>query len=131
MSKVHNESKQISKLEREYLNLQLKHQHLQESFNNEKSQTSQDAPDFNSFFKIKNLEHQIQEKYNVIRNLKVLVANVNDRSYEPYNAKVVTALIEQNDCVRIELGKVKQHYKELYERDKNTPATTVTRKKQV
>ncbi|GJR25905.1 retrovirus-related pol polyprotein from transposon TNT 1-94 [Tanacetum coccineum] len=65
-----------------------------------------EAPDFNSFFKIKNLEHQIQEKDNVIRNLKVLVANVNDRSCEPYNAKDVTTLIEQNDCVRIELEKI-------------------------
>ncbi|GJZ46250.1 retrovirus-related pol polyprotein from transposon TNT 1-94 [Tanacetum coccineum] len=115
MSKVHNESKHISKLEREYLNLQLKYQHLQESFDNKNSHTSQEAPDFNSFFKIKNLEHQIQEKDNVIRDLKVLVANVNDRSCEPYNAKDVTALIEQNDCVRIELEKVKQHYKELYD----------------
>ncbi|GKA68496.1 hypothetical protein Tco_0768413, partial [Tanacetum coccineum] len=113
MSKVHNESKHISKLEREYLNLQLKYQHLQESFDNKNSHMSQEAPDFNSFFKIKNLEHQIQEKDNVIRDLKVLVANVNDRSCEPYNAKDVTALIEQNDCVRVELEKVKQHYKEF------------------
>ncbi|GJS37530.1 hypothetical protein Tco_0535912 [Tanacetum coccineum] len=143
MSKVHDESKLISKLEREYLNLQLKYQHLQESFDNKNSQASQEAPDFNSFFKIKNLEHQIQEKDNVIRNLKVLVANVNDRSCEPYNAKDVTALIEQNDCVRIELEKVKQHYKELIsrldnfcpksfnERDNKAPSTPVTRKKQV
>ncbi|GJW31250.1 retrovirus-related pol polyprotein from transposon TNT 1-94 [Tanacetum coccineum] len=101
-------------LEREYLNLQLKYQHLQESFDNKKSQTSQEAPDFNSFFKIKNLEHQIQEKDNVIRDLKVLVVNVNDRSYVTYNAKDVTALIEENDCVRVEPEKVKQHYKELY-----------------
>ncbi|GJY86667.1 hypothetical protein Tco_0500693 [Tanacetum coccineum] len=97
MSKVHDESKLISKLEREYLNLQLKYQHLQESFDNKNSQASQEAPDFNSFFKIKNLEHQIQEKDNVIRNLKVLVANVNDRSCEPYNAKDVTALIENKN----------------------------------
>ncbi|GJU30829.1 hypothetical protein Tco_1174418 [Tanacetum coccineum] len=62
---------------------------------------------------IKNLEHQIQEKDNVIRHLKDLVANVNDRSREPYNAIDVTALIEQNDCDRVELEKVKQHYKEL------------------
>ncbi|GJU99233.1 retrovirus-related pol polyprotein from transposon TNT 1-94 [Tanacetum coccineum] len=103
MSKVHNESKHISKLERENINLQLKYQHLQESFDNNKSQTSQEAPDFNSFFKIKNLEHQIQEKDNVIRDLKVLVSNVNDRSCEPYNANDVTALIEQNECVRVEL----------------------------
>ncbi|GJT96005.1 hypothetical protein Tco_1091523 [Tanacetum coccineum] len=124
MSKVHDESKLISKLEREYLNLQLKYQHLQESFDNKNSQASQEAPDFNSFFKIKNLEHQIQEKDNVIRNLKVLVANVNDRSCEPYNAKDVTALIEQNDCVRVELEKVKQHYKELYDSIKITRTHT-------
>ncbi|GKA17812.1 integrase, catalytic region, zinc finger, CCHC-type containing protein, partial [Tanacetum coccineum] len=124
MSKVHDESKLISKLEGECLNLQLKYQHLQESFDNNKSHTVQEAPDFNSFFKIKNLEHQIQEKDNVIRNLKVIVANVNDRSCEPYNAKDVTALIEQNDCVRVELEKVKQHYKELYDSIKITRAHT-------
>ncbi|GJU71110.1 hypothetical protein Tco_1262515 [Tanacetum coccineum] len=124
MSKVHDKSKLISKLEGECLNLQLKYQHLQESFDNNKSHTVHEAPDFNSFFKIKNLEHQIQEKDNVIRNLKVLVANVNDRSCEPYNAKDVTALIEQNDCVRVELEKVKQHYKELYDSIKITRAHT-------
>ncbi|GKA34082.1 retrovirus-related pol polyprotein from transposon TNT 1-94 [Tanacetum coccineum] len=86
MSKVHDESKLISKLEREYLNLQLKYQHLQESFDNKNSQASQEAPDFNSFFKIKNLEHQIKEKDNVIRHLKDLVASVNNRSREPHNA---------------------------------------------
>ncbi|GJX05909.1 retrovirus-related pol polyprotein from transposon TNT 1-94 [Tanacetum coccineum] len=87
MSKVHNESKHISKLEREYLNLQLKYQHLQESFDNKNSQTSQEAPDFNSFFKIKNLEYQIQEKDNVIRDLKVLVANVNERRTSSSNTQ--------------------------------------------
>ncbi|GJT38014.1 retrovirus-related pol polyprotein from transposon TNT 1-94 [Tanacetum coccineum] len=100
---------------REYLNLQLKYQHLQESFDNKKSQASQEAPDFRSFFKIKNLEHQIQEKDNVIGHLKDLVTNVNDRSREPYSAVDVTALIEQNDCDRLELEKVKQHYKELFD----------------
>ncbi|GJY49329.1 hypothetical protein Tco_0439285 [Tanacetum coccineum] len=30
---------------------------------------------------------------------------MNDRSCETYNAKDVTALIEQNECVRVELGK--------------------------
>ncbi|GJY73719.1 retrovirus-related pol polyprotein from transposon TNT 1-94 [Tanacetum coccineum] len=124
MSKVHNELKHISKLERENINLQLKYQHLQESFDNNKSQTSQEAPDFNSFFKIKNLEHQIQEKDNVIRDLKVLVSNVNDRSCEPYNANDVTALIEQNECVRVELEEVKQHYKELFESIQITRAST-------
>ncbi|GJU46282.1 hypothetical protein Tco_1203548 [Tanacetum coccineum] len=124
MSKVHDESKLISKLEREYLNLQLKYQHLQESFDNKNSQASQEAPDFNSFFKIKNLEHQIKEKDNVIRHLKDLVASVNDRSREPYNAVDVTALIKQNDCDRVELEKVKQHYKELYDSIKIARAHT-------
>ncbi|GJY29204.1 hypothetical protein Tco_0404971 [Tanacetum coccineum] len=77
-----------------------------------------EAPDFNPFFKIKNLEHQIQEKDNVIRYLKGLVANVNDRSCEPYNAKDATALIEQNDCVRVELEKGIVEYVELALRQK-------------
>ncbi|GJT72611.1 hypothetical protein Tco_1031897 [Tanacetum coccineum] len=115
VSKVHDESKLISKLEREYLNLQLKYQHLQESFDNKKSQASPEAPDFRSFFKIKNLEHQIQEKDNVIGHLKDIVTNVKARSREPHSAVDVTALIEQNNCDRLELEKVKQHYKELFD----------------
>ncbi|GKA72421.1 hypothetical protein Tco_0778637, partial [Tanacetum coccineum] len=83
-----------------------------------------EAPDFNSFFKIKNLEHQIPEKDKVIRHLKDLVANVKDRICVPYNAKDVTALIKQNDCDRVELEKVKQHYKELYDSIKITRAHT-------
>ncbi|GKF64756.1 hypothetical protein Tco_0188204, partial [Tanacetum coccineum] len=70
------------------------------------------------------IEHKIQEKDNVIRHLKDLVANVNDRSREPYNAIDVIALIEQNDCDRVELEKVKLHYKELYDSIKITRAHT-------
>ncbi|GJY95179.1 hypothetical protein Tco_0511540 [Tanacetum coccineum] len=124
MSKVQNEIKHVSKLEREYLNLQLKYQHLQESFDNNKSQTSQDVPEFNSFFKINNLENQIQEKDNVIRDLKVLVSNVNDRNCEPYNANDVTDLLEQNERLRAEIEKVKQHYKEMFESIKITRTST-------
>ncbi|GJY42981.1 integrase, catalytic region, zinc finger, CCHC-type containing protein [Tanacetum coccineum] len=40
---------------------------------------------------------------------------MNDRSCETYNAKDVIAPIEQNECVRVELEKVKQHYNELYD----------------
>ncbi|GJU25701.1 retrovirus-related pol polyprotein from transposon TNT 1-94 [Tanacetum coccineum] len=54
------------------------------------TEMSKDVPEFNSFFKINNLENQIQEKDNVIRDLKVLVSNVNDRSCEPYNANYIT-----------------------------------------
>ncbi|GKB76633.1 retrovirus-related pol polyprotein from transposon TNT 1-94 [Tanacetum coccineum] len=51
-------------------------------------------------------------------------ASVNDRSREPHNAVDVTALIEQNDCDRVELEKVKQHYKKLYDSIKITRAHT-------
>ncbi|GKF12604.1 hypothetical protein Tco_0050530 [Tanacetum coccineum] len=56
-----------------------------------------------------------KQKDNVMGHLKDLVASVNDRSREPYNAIDVTALVEQNDCYRVELEKVKQHYKELFD----------------
>ncbi|GJX24143.1 retrovirus-related pol polyprotein from transposon TNT 1-94 [Tanacetum coccineum] len=61
------------------------------------------------------LKTQLQEKDNAIRNLKAQVSKMNDRSCETYNAKDVTALIEQNECIRVELEKVKQHYKEFKE----------------
>ncbi|GKC45295.1 hypothetical protein Tco_1063017 [Tanacetum coccineum] len=70
------------------------------------------------------LETQLQEKDNVIRNLKAQVSKMNDRSCETYNAKDVTALIEQNERVRAEIEKVKQHYKELYDSIKITRAHT-------
>ncbi|GJT29835.1 integrase, catalytic region, zinc finger, CCHC-type containing protein [Tanacetum coccineum] len=133
ISKLQNENQKdvnnemirgFNKLEVEYLNLQLKYQHLQENFRNNKSQTSQDVPEFDSFFRIKLLETQLQEKDNAIRNLKAQVSKMNDRSCETYNAKDVTALIEQNECVRVELEKVKQHYKELYDSIKITRVHT-------
>ncbi|GJR66792.1 hypothetical protein Tco_0012857 [Tanacetum coccineum] len=133
ISKLQNENQKdvndemirgFNKLEVEYLNLQLKYQHIQENFQNNKSQTSQDVPDFDSFFKIKILETQLQEKDNAIRNLNAQVSKMNDRSCETYNAKDVTALIEQNECVRVELEKVKQHYKELYDSIKITRSHT-------
>ncbi|GJT45209.1 hypothetical protein Tco_0953924 [Tanacetum coccineum] len=87
--------------------------------------------------KIKNLETQLQEKDNVIRNLKAQVSKINDRSCETYNAKDVTALIEQNECVRVELEKELLEYvigtcpKSFNERDNKAPSTPLTRKKQV
>ncbi|GKB93688.1 retrovirus-related pol polyprotein from transposon TNT 1-94 [Tanacetum coccineum] len=59
ISKLQNENQKdvndemirgFNKLEVEYLNLQLKYQHLQENFRHNKSQASQDVPEFNSFF---------------------------------------------------------------------------------
>ncbi|GJS88064.1 hypothetical protein Tco_0770700 [Tanacetum coccineum] len=56
--------------------------------------------------------------------MKAQVTKMNDRSCETYNAKDVTTLIEQNECVRAEIEKVKQHYKELYDSIKITHAHT-------
>ncbi|GJU10926.1 hypothetical protein Tco_1133322 [Tanacetum coccineum] len=116
----------------------LDYQRLQEKFGNNESQTSQDVLEFDSFFKINNLEAQLQEKDNVIRNLKVQVSKINDRSCETdctQNVKAldsqnveftkhVTALLEQNERLRAEIDKVKQHYKELYDSIKITHAHT-------
>ncbi|GKC43083.1 hypothetical protein Tco_1060805 [Tanacetum coccineum] len=136
---VNNEMiKGFNKLEVEYLNLKLKYQSLQEKFGNNESQTSQGVLEFDPFFKINNLEAQLQEKDNVIRNLKVQVSKMNDRSCETYctqNVKAldyqnveftehVTALLEQNERLRAEIDKVKQHYKELYDSIKITHAHT-------
>ncbi|GKB29303.1 hypothetical protein Tco_0868704 [Tanacetum coccineum] len=68
----------------------LEYQHLQESFDNKKSQASQEAPDFNSFFKIKNLEHQIQEKDNN-EAFKSRIENIEDlKAQLEGNLKVAT-----------------------------------------
>ncbi|GJY39622.1 integrase, catalytic region, zinc finger, CCHC-type containing protein, partial [Tanacetum coccineum] len=101
------------------------------------TETSNDVPEFNSFFKINNLENQIQEKDNVIRDLKVLVSNVNNRSCEPYNTNDVTDLLEQNERLRAEIEKELLEYvigtcpKSFNERDNKAPSTPVTWKKQV
>nr|GEU84789.1 hypothetical protein [Tanacetum cinerariifolium] len=52
--------KHFSKLEVKHLNLQLKYQHLKESFENKKSVTSSDAPTFDSVFVIGQLKDQVQ-----------------------------------------------------------------------
>ncbi|GJV95924.1 integrase, catalytic region, zinc finger, CCHC-type containing protein [Tanacetum coccineum] len=90
---------------------------LYRRFDSPNSQTSQDVPEFNSFFKINNLENQIQEKDNVIRDLKVLVSNVNDRNCEPYNANDVTDLLEQNERLRAEIEKIKNLEHQIQEKD--------------
>ncbi|GJY14976.1 retrovirus-related pol polyprotein from transposon TNT 1-94 [Tanacetum coccineum] len=129
ISKLQNENQKdvndemirgFNKLEVEYLNLQLKYQHLQENFRNNKSQTSQDVPEFDSFFRIKILETQLQEKDNAIRNLKAQVSKMNDRSCETYNAKDVTALIEQNEFLD-DKGK-QDHGKIQKGRERNLPS---------
>ncbi|GJR84217.1 hypothetical protein Tco_0155002 [Tanacetum coccineum] len=51
--------KHFSNLEIDHLNLQLKYQNLKERFGNNKSQTSQDTPEFDSFFEINKMKEQL------------------------------------------------------------------------
>ncbi|GJY12275.1 hypothetical protein Tco_0381584, partial [Tanacetum coccineum] len=78
-------------------------------FGNNKSQTSQDTPEFDSFFEINKMKEQLQGKNNTIRKLKEQISYMNERR------KHVGALQEQNEIFKAENEKVKQHYKELYD----------------
>ncbi|GJR89319.1 retrovirus-related pol polyprotein from transposon TNT 1-94 [Tanacetum coccineum] len=104
----------FSNLEVDHLNLQLKHQHLKERFGNNKSNTSQDALAFDSFFEINKLKEQLQGKDNTVRKSKNIELT-----------KHATALQEQNERFKAENEKVKQHYKELYNSIKITRAKTI------
>ncbi|GJV11389.1 hypothetical protein Tco_1352930 [Tanacetum coccineum] len=91
--------KHFSKLEVEHLNLQLKYQHLKERFGNKKSETSSDAPAFESVFALDSQNKDLTVKVNALQDL--------------------------NERFRAENEKVKQHYKELYDSIKLTRATTI------
>ncbi|GJW66903.1 hypothetical protein Tco_0121327 [Tanacetum coccineum] len=95
--------KHFSHLEVEHLNLQLKYQHLKESFGNNKSKTSSDVPLFDSVFIIGKLKEQLQGRGNTIRELKEKISQMNEAENE----------------------KVKLHYKELYDSIKITRAKTI------
>ncbi|GJW31481.1 retrovirus-related pol polyprotein from transposon TNT 1-94 [Tanacetum coccineum] len=129
----------FSNLEIDHLNFQLKYKNLKEHFGNNKSQTSQDTPEFDSFFEINKMKEQLQGKNNTIRKLKEQISHMNERRSETdrildfkaldsHNielTKHVTALQEQNEFFRAENKKVKQHYKELYDSIKITRAKTI------
>ncbi|GJU01049.1 retrovirus-related pol polyprotein from transposon TNT 1-94 [Tanacetum coccineum] len=68
----------FSNLEVDHLNLQLKYQHLKDSFGNNKSQTSQAVPEFDLFFEINKLKEQLQGKDNTIRNLKEKISQLKE-----------------------------------------------------
>ncbi|GJV52224.1 hypothetical protein Tco_1447965 [Tanacetum coccineum] len=136
----HNEMiNHFSKLEVDHLTLQIKYQHLKERFGNNKSQTSHDTPEFDSFFEIDKLKEQLQGKDNSIRKLKERISHLNERRSEAARTldvkaldsqnieltENVTALQEQNEHFRTENEKVKQHYKKLYDHIKITRAKTI------
>ncbi|GJT39595.1 hypothetical protein Tco_0939460 [Tanacetum coccineum] len=88
--------KHFSNLEVDHLNLQLKYQNLKESFGNNKSQTAQDAPEFDSFFKINKMKEWLQGKNNTIRQLKVQISHMNERRSEAGHIPDFKALDSQN-----------------------------------
>ncbi|GJU17453.1 hypothetical protein Tco_1145419 [Tanacetum coccineum] len=93
-----------------------------------------DAPEFDSFFEINKIKASLQGKDNAIRKLKEQISQMNERRSEAdrildikaldsQNIELtehVTVLQEQNERFKAENGKVKQHYKELYDSIKIT-----------
>ncbi|GJV48664.1 hypothetical protein Tco_1438876 [Tanacetum coccineum] len=133
----HNELvKHFSNLEVNYLNLQLKYQHLKESFRNNTSLPARDAPDFDLVFVIEKMKASIQGKDNTIKKLRMQISQLKETSSEADRTLVfraldfqitqltekVTVLQEQNELFRAENAKIKQHYKELYDSIKITRA---------
>ncbi|GJT41787.1 hypothetical protein Tco_0941652 [Tanacetum coccineum] len=88
--------KHFSNLEIEHINLQLKYQNLKEHFGNNKSQTSQDTPEFDSFFEINKMKEQLQGKNNIIRKLKDQISHMNERRSEADRILDFKALDSQN-----------------------------------
>ncbi|GJY66679.1 retrovirus-related pol polyprotein from transposon TNT 1-94 [Tanacetum coccineum] len=121
--------KHFSNLEVNHLNLQLKFQNLQESFRNNTSPPARDVPDFDSVFVIGKMKASIQGKDNAIKKLEMQISQLKETRSEvdrtlDFGAldfqiiqltEKVTTLQEQNELFRAENGKIKQHYKELYD----------------
>ncbi|GKE37026.1 hypothetical protein Tco_1460431 [Tanacetum coccineum] len=74
--------KRFSNLEIDHLNLQLKYQNLKERFGNNKSQPSQDAPEFDTVFEIKKMKASLQGKDNIIRKLQVQISQLKETRSE-------------------------------------------------
>nr|GFC48436.1 hypothetical protein [Tanacetum cinerariifolium] len=119
--------KHFSKLEVDHLNLQLKYQNLKDSIGNHPPSPDKDTLDFYSVFVIGKMQASLQGKDNVTRQLKKQISKlqvtnsdtectVKVRTTDSQLAKVtdpVTNLQAQTDCFRAENDKVKQHYKQL------------------
>nr|GEW68736.1 hypothetical protein [Tanacetum cinerariifolium] len=97
---------------------------------------NKDTPDFDSVFVIGKMQASLQEKDNVIRQLKKQISQLQVTNSEAeYTVKVrttdsqltkvtdrVTNLQAQTDCLKAENDKVKHHYKQLYDSIKITRA---------
>ncbi|GKA85780.1 retrovirus-related pol polyprotein from transposon TNT 1-94 [Tanacetum coccineum] len=128
--------KRFSNLEVNHLNLQLKYQNLKESFGNNTSPPTRDVPDFDSVFVIEKMKASIQGKDNAIKKLRMEISQLNEICSEADRTldfrsldfqitqltEKINVLQEQNELFRAENGKIKQHYKELYDSIKITRA---------
>ncbi|GJQ99448.1 hypothetical protein Tco_0522433 [Tanacetum coccineum] len=126
--------KWFSNLEVNHLNLQLKYQNLKESFGNDTSPPTRDVPDFDSVFVIEKMKASIQGKDNAIKKLRMQISQLNETRSEADRTldfrtldfqitqltKKINVLQEQNELFGAENGKIKQHYKELYDSIKTT-----------
>ncbi|GJT74321.1 hypothetical protein Tco_1041046 [Tanacetum coccineum] len=65
-----------------HLNLQLKYQNLKESFGNNTSLPTRDAPDFDSVFVIKKMKASIQGKDNAIKKLRMQISQLKETRSE-------------------------------------------------
>ncbi|GJY86652.1 integrase, catalytic region, zinc finger, CCHC-type containing protein [Tanacetum coccineum] len=122
--------KRFSNLEVNHLNLQLKYQNLKKSFGNNTSPPTRDVPDFDSVFIIEKMKASIQGKDNAIKKLRMQISQLNEadriRDFRTLDFQItqltekINVLQEQNELFRVENGKIKQHYKELYDSIKIT-----------
>ncbi|GJU11775.1 hypothetical protein Tco_1134171 [Tanacetum coccineum] len=74
--------KHFSNLEVNHLNLQLKYQNLKESFGNNTSPPTRDAPDFDSVFVIEKMKASIQVKDNAIKKLRMQISQLKETRSE-------------------------------------------------
>ncbi|GJV55686.1 hypothetical protein Tco_1456691 [Tanacetum coccineum] len=133
----HNELiKRFSNLEVNHLNLQLKYQNLKESFETNTSPPAQDIPDFDSVFVIEKMKASIQGKDNSIKKLRMQISQLKETRSEADRTtdfrtldfqitqltEKINVLQEQNELFMAANGKIKQHYKELYDSFKITRA---------
>ncbi|GKB19476.1 hypothetical protein Tco_0853399 [Tanacetum coccineum] len=68
--------KLFSNLKIDHLNLQIKYQNLKERFGNNKSQPSQDTPEFDTVFELNKMKASLQGKDNTIKKLKVKISQL-------------------------------------------------------
>ncbi|GJS81110.1 retrovirus-related pol polyprotein from transposon TNT 1-94 [Tanacetum coccineum] len=118
------------------LELELKYQNLKESFGNNTSPPTRDVPDFDSVFVIEKMKASIQGKDNAIKKLRMQISQLNETRSEADRTldfrtldfqitqltEKINVLQEQNELFGAENGKIKQHYKELYDAIKTTRA---------